>query len=431
MAVDKSGARSYRRAIISGVSGNLMEWYDFAIYAYMVPVLSGLFFPSDNPLTSLIAAFSAFAAGYLARPLGAVWFGYLGDRYGRKLMLVVSVTLMGISTFAIGLLPDYSQLGVAAAVMLVILRILQGISVGGEYTGSLAFVMEHAPPEKRGFATSLICTGAVLGFLIGSGVGTLMMQLFSSEQLESWAWRLPFLSGILIAFVSYLIRRHTTEPPRPFGAATERSPVAVALRHHWRQMLQVMGLALSVNVGFYLMFVYAASHLAAYMPVSAARIMEINTANLLILVALVPLAGWLGDRIGRKPILLIGMLALTVFSYPLFQMMHHTHDAIMFLGQLGFALIIAWIWGASPAAQAEIVPWEVRASSLSIAYNVTLALFGGTAPLVASYLLQRTGDDLLAAWYLAGLSMVSLLTVLTIPAVKLRHAPTLGFSRLL
>ena len=164
---NKSDERTYRRAIVAGVAGNLMEWYDFAIYGYMVPVIGALFFPSEDPVASIIATFSAFAAGYFARPIGGILFGYIGDKHGRKAVLMLSVTLMGLSTFSIGLLPVHSQIGASAAVLLVILRILQGISVGGEYTGSITFVLEHAPPGRRGLATSFIGVGASLGFLLG------------------------------------------------------------------------------------------------------------------------------------------------------------------------------------------------------------------------------------------------------------------------
>ena len=188
-----------KKTIIAGIAGNLMEWYDFAIYGYMVPIIGGLFFPSSDPVATLIATFSAFAAGYFARPLGGIIFGHIGDHYGRKPVLNLSIMLMGLSTFAIGLLPTTTQIGVSAAVLLVILRIMQGISVGGEYTGSITFVLEHSSPHRRGFFTSWIGVGGSLGFLLGSSVGTMMNIFFTLEQLSGWAWRLPFLSGIIIA----------------------------------------------------------------------------------------------------------------------------------------------------------------------------------------------------------------------------------------
>lgn len=418
MASNQHAQGSYKRTIVTGIVGNLMEWYDFAIYGYMVPVLGGLFFPSEDPVASIIATFSAFAAGYFARPIGGIIFGHIGDRFGRKAVLVWSVALMGASTFAIGLLPVHSQIGASAAVLLVILRILQGISVGGEYTGSITFVLEHAKPASRAMATSWIGVGAGLGFLIGSGVGTVMVNVFSQDELNNWAWRLPFLFGIVIAIAGWLIRRHASEPPRPADMPMEKSPVIIALRDHWRPMLQVMGLALAVNASFYMMFVYANTYLTEHMHFSTSRAMEINTVNLFLLTALIPVAGWICDRIGRKPVLLSGALALIFLSWPLFWMMHHATESMIFLGQLGFAVIIAWIWGANPAALSEILPQNVRVSAFSIAYSICLAIFGGTTPLVAAYLLRRTSDDFSPVWYLIFLAVISFITVLTIKETR-------------
>lgn len=406
---------NYKKTIVAGIAGNLMEWYDFAIYGYMVPIIGSLFFPSDDAVASILATFSAFAAGYLARPLGGVLFGHIGDRYGRKAVLNLSIMMMGLSTFAIGLLPDVSQIGVAAAGMLVCLRILQGISVGGEYTGSITFVLEHAPPNRRAFATSWIGVGGSLGFLIGSGVGTVMHEVFTEEELRSWAWRLPFLSGVLIAAVGYFIRRHAPEPPRSPDVPLPDAPIIIAVRDYWRPMLQLMGLALAVNAGFYMMFVYANTYLTEHMHVSTAQAMEINTVNLLLLTVMIPIAGYMTDRLGRKPVLITGMLGLILFSYSLFWMMHEATERMIFLGQFGFALLIAWIWGANPAAQGELLPQHIRVSAFSIAYSLCLAIFGGTTPLVAAYLLERTANDFAPVWYLIALSLVSLIAVISIP----------------
>ena len=409
----------YRRAIVVGVAGNLMEWYDFAIYGYMVPLISVLFFPSDDPFASTMAAFSAFAAGYFARPFGGSIFGHIGDKVGRKAVLMLSVTLMGLATFLIGILPDVSQIGVTASVLLVLLRILQGISVGGEYTGSVTFVLEHAPAKKRAFATSWIGAGAILGFLIGSGVGTLMMTFFTEEQLHSWAWRLPFLGGIIIALIGYLIRRHAPEPPAPEKKQPiVRYPVISAFRDEWRNMLRLMGLALAVNAGFYMMFVYMISFLTDQMHVSVTKAMDINTLNLFFLAGLIPLSGWVADKIGRKPILISGLLGMVLLSWPLFWLMHHTSDSYIFFGQLGFALLFGWIFGVNPAVMGEILPRHLRVSGFSVAYSLCLALFGGTTPLVAAYLVERTADDFSAVWYLIALSLVSLLAAVLTPETK-------------
>lgn len=409
----------YKRTIVTGAAGNLMEWYDFAIYGYMVPIISVLFFPSDDPVASLIATFSAFAAGYFARPLGGIIFGHIGDKIGRKAVLTLSVTLMGISTFLIGLLPDASQIGTTAAVLLVILRIFQGISVGGEYTGSVTFVLEHAPAGHRAFATSWIAVGAVLGFVIGSGVGALMLSVFTQEELHDWAWRLPFLSGIVIAFAGYLIRRHAPEPPKPAHAEQlDAHPLIVAFRDEWRSMLKIIALVLAGNAGFYMMFVYATSFLTAHMHVSEVTAMDINTANLFVLALVIPLAGWLADRVGRKPILFTAVIGLIVLSWPLFWLMHHDSALYIFVGQLGFAVIFGLTFGVNPAVLGEILSHRVRVTAFSLAYSLCLAIFGGTVPAIATWLVERTANDFAPVWYLMVLSCITFIALLRIPETR-------------
>ncbi len=419
MTDDAVPLRTVRKNAFAGAIGNVMEWYDFAAYAYMAPILSSLFFPSEDPFTSLLATYGAFAAGYLSRPLGAVVFGHIGDKVGRKKVLVLSVSLMGVATVAIGLLPDASQIGPLAAVLLVGLRILQGFSVGGEYTGSTTFIVENAPSDRRAFYTSWVLCGSFGGFLLGSAVATLLNNTMDQSQLHGWAWRLPFLAGALIAVVALILRRHIEEPPAPeYEEEFQRSPVVVAFTDHWRDMLRIMGLALSVNVGFYMMFVYAVGYLTDRMHVSTASAMDINTICMVVLTLLPLPIALLADRIGRKPILLTGAIGIIVLSWPLFWLMHHTSLTLIFIGQLGFAILFSWIYAANPAAQAEILSRRVRVSVLSIGYNLCLSIFGGTTPLVATYLVERTADDFAPVYYLMGLSVLSLIAVLSIPETK-------------
>ncbi len=416
MTGDAVPLRKVRKNAFAGAIGNVMEWYDFATYAYMAPIIAALFFPSDDPFTSLLATYGTFAAGYVSRPLGALVFGHIGDKLGRKLVLVLSVWLMGIATVAIGLLPDVGQIGPLAAVILVGLRVMQGLSVGGEYTGSTTFVVEYAPDDRRAFYASWILCGAAGGFLLGSGFATLLTNLLDESQLHAWAWRVPFLCGGLIAVVAVILRRHVEEPPAPeYEEEWTRSPVIVAFTDHWRDMLRVMGLALSVNVGFYMMFVYAVTYLTDRMHVSAAKAMDINTICMVVLTLPIAL---LADRIGRKPILLTGAIGILVLSWPLFWFMHHQDLTLVFVGQLGFAVLFSWNYAAHPATQAEILSRRVRVSVLSISYSICLSVFGGTTPLVATYLIERTKDDFAPVYYLMALSVLSLIAVLSIPETK-------------
>ncbi|MEP3276561.1 MAG: MFS transporter [Stappiaceae bacterium] len=405
-----------RRNGFAGAIGNVMEWYDFAAYAFIAPFISQLFFPSDDDFTSLLATYGAFAAGYLARPLGAVAFGYIGDKMGRKQVLVLSVWMMGIASVLIGFLPDVSTIGPSAALLLIGLRVVQGFSVGGEYTGSTTFVIEHAPAEKRAFYCSWILCGGVGGFLLGSAVTTLMTNTLDQAAIENWAWRLPFLSGALITVVAIYLRRNLEEPPAPtYEEEWDRSPIVEVFVNHWRDLLRVMGLVLAVNVTFYMMYVYAISYLTDRMHVSSRNAMDINTICMAVLTFLPLLTSLVSDRIGRKPLLLTGTISLLFLAWPFFWLMHHQNLMVIFFGQLGFALVLSWINGANPATMAEILPRRVRVSVLSIGYNLCLSIFGGTTPFVAAYLVERTGDDFTPVYYLMGLTVLSLITVFTIP----------------
>ncbi|MEM7120179.1 MAG: MFS transporter [Pseudomonadota bacterium] len=402
-----------RRTIIGGAAGNVLEWYDFAAYAYMAPILANLFFPSDDPFASLIATFGAFAAGYVFRPIGGILFGHIGDKFGRKRMLLISVLMMGLATMAVGLLPVEAQIGWPAAALLFGLRIIQGLSVGGEYGGALTFMAEHAPPHRRGLFTSIVNAGASAGFLVGAGVAAIITELFDQATLEAWAWRVPFLVGGGVALLALLLRRGLTEPPQPADIEPLNGlPIIVTLREHWRDVVKVGGLYLAVNSGFYLIFVYVISYLTdiMHMPVSTAT--NINVFCVFLLSTVPVLFAMVGDRIGRKPMLITGLLGMILLTYPLFLLIHHSAFWPVFLGQVGFALLFSWIFGANPAAQTEAAPRRVRATVLTLGTNISMAIFGGTMPMVAAYLVHRTHDDFSPAYYLIGLACLSLIAVL-------------------
>ena len=261
-----------RRNVFAGIFGNVLEWYDFAVYGFLAPILGTAFFPADDQVASLLAAFGVFAIGYIARPLGGVIFGHLGDKIGRKPSLILSIMCMGAATLAIGVLPAHAQIGTAAAFLLVVLRILQGISVGGEYTGSIVFLGEHAPPEKRGLQSCWPEFGGIIGFLLGSGIGALTSNLLGEQAMHAWGWRIPFLLGAVIAVFGAIFRRGLTETPALQNLEQRStSPVIVALQDHWRPILRMVSLILVGSVGFYMMFVYVASYLTDQMHFSTAR----------------------------------------------------------------------------------------------------------------------------------------------------------------
>lgn len=403
------GRRGARRNILAGAIGNALEWYDFAVYGFLAPILGRLFFPAEDTVASLLAAFGAFAVGYVARPLGGVIFGHIGDRFGRKISLVVSILAMGFATCAIGFLPDYEQIGALGALLLVVFRILQGLSVGGEYSGSIIFLAEHAPPRRRGLHASWPQFGCLIGFLLGSGVGALTSTILGPDIMNDWGWRVPFLLGVVIVVAGIVFRRNLTEPP---GAArldrAAGAPVVVAVRDHWRAMLRLIALVLFGGVGFYTIFVYMPAYLTEQAHLSAARSLDVNTASLFLMLLLTAPAAMLSDRIGRKPMLFAVAVGAILFAWPLWWMMHQGSFALILAGQMGFALFFAVVFAVIPSVMSEILPPQVRCSGASVAYNLCLGLFGGTAPLVATYLVARLDDAFAPAYYLIAVAFLQL-----------------------
>lgn len=408
--------KSARRTALSGAIGSVMEWYDFSIFVYLAPVISSLFFPSKDSVGSLTATYAIFAFGFISRPFGAFVYGHIGDSMGRKPVLILSVAMMGGATFCVGLLPTFDQLGPTAVVALIVLRIFQGFSVGGEFPGSTAFIIELSPPEKRGFFGSWIVSGSGIGFLIGSASAVFTAYILGPEDLADWGWRIPFLGGGVIAIVAYYFRSGIDETHQNKEAVADKgSPLLVAFQEHWLDMLRVGGLALTVNAGFYLMFVYAITYLTNNLHLSATSVMGINTLCLLA-IAFCPLCfSILSDKIGRKPILLFGTISILLLSWPLFWLLNHNNLYFVFFGLFGFAVIFSMVFSINPAVMAEILPHKIRVSTLSVAYNLTLTFFGGTAPLIALFLVTWTGSEFSPVYYLMGLSIVSLVTIFSIP----------------
>lgn len=399
------------RLIFAGIVGNVMEWYDFAIYGYFAALIGSLYFPSKDASISLIAAFGVFAIGYLMRPLGGLLFGHIGDRLGRRRALILSSLTMGIPTALIGLMPTFDQIGLLAPLGIMLLRIVQGLSVGGEYTGSSVFVIEHAPAERRGFFGSWVVWGAVAGIVLGSGVGALINSLIPQPALSHWGWRLPFLAGILIAGYSYILRRGIDGEDVP--AKRERLPIATAFRHHGWSMLQAAGLSLTNAIAFYTLFVYVVTYIEQFDKLSPARALDINTLNMALMLVLIPLFGRLSDWIGRKGVAIGAALALAAFAWPCFALIDSGVPQLIFFGQLLFAVLIAAYISVNPVMLVEAFPPAVRCSAVSTSYNVVLGLFGGTAPIVAAYLIQRSHNDLAPAYYIMVAGFISAASIFT------------------
>jgi MHS family proline/betaine transporter-like MFS transporter len=309
-----------RRVIAAGAIGNVLEWYDFAIYGYFAASIGRAFFPKEDPVAQVLSAFGIFAVGYLMRPIGGALVGHIGDRLGRRAALTFSIVAMAIPTFLVGVLPGYAVLGVAAPIVLTLLRMIQGLSVGGEYTTSVVFMVEHAPPGRRGLIGAMACCGAVGGLVMGSATGALLGSVLSADDMARWGWRIPFLMGLVVGLAGLILRRHIKdEAPRAEGKA----PFGETVRNNFPLLLKLAGLSVFNSVGFYLLFVYIVSWLQMADGIAPQHALEINTASMLVLLPCMIFMGALSDRIGRKPVLLAATLLAFVTAVPLFWLMHH------------------------------------------------------------------------------------------------------------
>jgi MHS family proline/betaine transporter-like MFS transporter len=400
-----------RRVATAGVIGNVLEWYDFAVYGFFTPILAAKFFPTADPRLSLFATFATFAVGFLMRPVGAAIFGHIGDRYGRARALLLSIAMMAVPTVLMGLLPTYETIGIAASVLIVALRMCQGVAVGGEFTASIVFLAENAPARRRGFFASFSMFGATTGTMLGSAVGALLTNVMSAEALASWGWRAAFVSGIAVAVVGIVIRRGMFDSP---AKTTVTSPLAVAFRDHRWQVLRVLGLNIASAATYYTLFVYAANWVSQTTPLDRGVALNINTVTIVTFLVVLPIAAWLSDRFGRKLMLVVGMSACLLLAYPLLTLMHAGAVVPTAPAQMTFGALLALQMASIPAAMAEMFPRGVRVSAVSVGYGLAYALFGGTAPAVADRLIDWTGNETVFAWYLMGLTAISLVLALGI-----------------
>ena len=403
----KAQETSNIRVILAGLVGNVIEWYDFALYGYFASVIGQQFFPSSNPSVSLIAAFGAFAVGFLVRPFGGLLFGRIADLLGRKQALILTLLAMAIPTVLMACMPNYSRIGIAAPIIIVLLRIIQGLSVGGEYTTSIVYLVENAPEKRRGFFAIWGLWGAVLGILLASAIASLLANILDPQQLDIWGWRVPFALGSLVALIGLLIRRGLVT-----DVCTEEAidPVQQVFGKYRMQVLRLFLLNIGGGVGFYAAFVYVVSYVKEIDMVPERIALNINTVSMAILLILYPLTAWLSDRIGRKPLLIAGGGMLMFGSIPLFQLIHTTDPLRIFFGQLGFVIALATLSGGLNVANVELMPKAVRCTGLAFAYNTSMGIFGGTTPLIATWLIQGSGNPISPAYWVAGSASITLLT---------------------
>jgi MFS transporter, MHS family, proline/betaine transporter len=411
--------------IVAGLIGNVMEWYDFALFGYFVPYISTAFFPDSNTTSALLATWAVFACGFLMRPLGGAIFGYIGDRIGRRRVLVLSVMLMTLPTFVLGVLPTYAQIGIAASFLLIGLRLIQGLSVGGEFSGSVTYMVETAPQNRRGLAGSWANVGSTAGLLLGSGAATAVTTFSSQHFAETWGWRIPFLVGLLLGiFAWFQVKRlHEGHISHRDEKHKSRSPLKEAFTKDKKKTFQALAFTAGYGATFYIPLVYLPDYIQRNTSMSLDTAMQINTIATAMILVLIPVSGWVSDRFLRRThFLAIGFFLLAVLAYPMFELVLSGKYAQVLTAQLVFAVLIVFPLGSAPALLVELFPSDDRLTGYSVAFNIGIGVVGGTTPMVATWLIHKTSVVLVPAFYLSALSI---LTVISLLVMKDRSRETL------
>ncbi|MFQ3561706.1 glycine betaine/L-proline transporter ProP [Streptomyces gramineus] len=401
-----------RRAVKAAALGNAMEWFDFGVYSYIAVTLGKVFFPSGNPTAQLLSTFGAFAAAFLVRPLGGMVFGPLGDRVGRQKVLAVTMIMMAAGTFAIGLIPSYATIGVGAPVLLLAARLVQGFSTGGEYAGASTFIAEYAPDKRRGFFGSWLEFGTLAGYIGGAGLVTLMTALLSDNDLTAWGWRIPFLIAGPMGIIGLYLRMRLEETPA-FAAEVEKAessrpkvPLREMITGQWRSLLLCVALVLVFNVTDYMLLSYMPSYLTSELKYDETHGLLVVLAVMTLMMIVQPFAGALTDRVGRRPVIAAGCAGFLLLSVPALLLIRQGSLVAVGLGMAALGLLLVCFTAAMPAALPALFPTRVRYGSLSVGFNVSVSLFGGTTPLVVTALIGATGDMMMPAYYMMAAAVI-------------------------
>lgn len=423
----RTDPKGYRRPMAAGVIGNFVEWYDFGIYGYLAFALAANFFPGKGT-GPLLSTFAVFGIAFLFRPLGGLIIGPIGDRVGRKATLAVIVLTISVATALIGILPTYDQIGWWAPIALVVLRSVQGLAAGGEYGGASSFVFEYAPKEHRGFLGGFLGVSTYFAFLVGSLFAFGLRTGLSEEAMLEWGWRIPFLAALPIGIVGLYLRSRVEESPE-FRAvqrqgAVRTNPLRASLSEQRGLIFLLTGFLASNAVGPYLLITYIPTFLGRKEGLKPVQVLIATATTLFVICLLLPVAGHLSDRLGRKPIMLASTILYVLTPLPAFLLFGTSDTLLTLVGMLLIGVAQVASIAVTAVVIAEIFPTALRYSSASISYNVAYAIFGGTAPLVATWLVAASGSNLAPAYYVMVIAGLSTLFVLKLPETAPRHLAT-------
>jgi MFS transporter, MHS family, proline/betaine transporter len=422
LSAPRAPATAQHKALWAAAIGNLLEWYDFGVYAYLATLIAAKFFPNTDPTASLLASFAAYGVGFLARPLGGIVIGRLGDTKGRKTALVLTIFLMAFGTVGLGLLPSYDAIGVWAPILLVMLRLVQGLAAGGEWGTSTAFMIEWSPAGRRGFFGSFQQVSTAGGSLLGSGVAAILTSSLSAQAMLDWGWRVPFLLGALLLAVGAYLRQNVGETPA-YEAQKAVAPDETASGAPLGA--KAFGFTIFWTIAYYMLLAWMPSFTQRFAGLSPSQALWSNTIGLIAMVVAVPFWGALSDKVGRRPLLMASALSIGLLSFPLFSLMAGGAGLALVLPiQILFGVLLALYSGAGPAAISEIFPTHLRSTWMSTGYSLAVAIFGGFAPFIATWLIAATGSPVSPTYlYLLPAAVISLLVIWTL---KETHAAELN-----
>src|SRR5690625_175688 len=407
-----------KKTVFGAAIGNLIEWFDYATYGYLATVIATVFFAPGDKTAALLSTFAVFAVSFVVRPLGGIVWGYYGDKLGRKKILVLTVIIMSFATFSIGLIPGYASIGIGAPFLLLVCRLIQGFSASGEYAGAAAFIAEHAPDKKRGLLVSMVPASTAAGLVLGAIVASLLEFNLSPGSLQSWGWRIPFLMSGPLGIIALFIRLKL-EDPKIFKEMEaqekdvkeeKKSPMLQGIKSNWRQVVAAFGVVSLNAVGFYIILTYMPTYLSEELGFNGAASILTTILSLGSYVLFLPIVGSIADRYGRKPVLITACVLFVLLTYPIFVMLSWG-GAFAILAQILLGAILAGNDGVLATFLTEMFPTNVRYSCFALSFNSSNALFGGTAPFVATFLIATTNNTFAPAFYLMGAAVAAFIAL--------------------
>lgn len=406
---------SHKKLLITSTVANTFEWYDYALFGHFALLIGNKFFAAENAQTNIMFTFVVFAAGYLFRPLGGIVFGVLGDRYGRKFALSSALLFMALPTTIIAILPSYESIGITSTILVIIVRILQGLSIGGALTSSISFVIEHSPPEKRGLFSSFTMASICAGILLGSMVAYATEHLLSTEQFNDWGWRIPFMLGLVIFFIGLYIRKHMTETPKfkelQKNAEVVASPIKEVVVKYWPQIFLSIAISSTGAVLFYMTAIYLKSYLKITRGFPSDDIDLLVNITYFVMIFMCLFSGYLSDKIKRRNMYLFNLLLISSAAFYVLQIYEDASFNTIIIAQIFFCILAAFYIGPEPVLQSDIYPARVRNTALALSYNIAVSIFGGTTPLVFEFIIHKTGSIGYCSYYVLFCSIMSIIAL--------------------